>query len=74
MTHELLLGTKRLIGVLFWGIVINIQAEYVLELIKGEHAIPSDVVLFNHLIYFYFVDVFAELLHGQANVFFRNFA
>lgn len=76
LTNELLLGAERTIILFIQCIflVVDIFAKDCLELLKAEHAIPSDIVLQDHFVDLLLTDTFSKLLHGQHNVFLCNFA
>ena len=59
--------TKRCI----WSLVFNLSSteEDSLELLEVKHTITSSVVLSNHIVNFLTIDLLAELLHGEANIF-----
>ena len=44
------------------------------ELLEVKHTISSSIVLGDHIVYLLTVNLLAELLHGQANIFFGDLA
>ena len=44
------------------------------ELLEVKHTVASSIVLGDHIMNFLTINLFAKLLHSQANIFFGDFA